>query len=54
MKNLFLILLAGILTGCVATHATLPSLEGKPRIKINQQEPRSATPAQNTNDTKGE
>jgi hypothetical protein len=54
MKKFVALLLAASLAGCAANSAILPSLEGKPRVKINQQEPRSQAPSQNTNDPKGE
>lgn len=37
MKQVFLILLIAILTGCAYNKGALPSTQGKPRIKLNQQ-----------------
>ncbi len=37
MKRAFVALLVAALPGCVASKAVLPSLQGKPRIQINQQ-----------------
>ena len=38
------------LTGCATNKAVVPSLEGKPRVKINQQVPASTAQAPvNTN-----
>lgn len=38
MKKAFAILLITTLAGCASNQAILPSLEGKPRIKINTQQ----------------
>jgi hypothetical protein len=54
MKKFVVLLLAISIAGCAANNAILPSLEGKQRVKINQQEPRPQAPNQNTNDPKGE
>jgi hypothetical protein len=52
MKQAFVVLLVAALAGCATNKAVLPSLEGKPRIKINavaptvaQAVPVAATPA---------
>jgi len=54
MKQAFLMLLIAALAGCATNKAVLPSLEGKPRVKINQQAPAPAAPAPVNNDTQGE
>jgi hypothetical protein len=54
MKKLLPILLAFALTGCATNHAIVPSLEGKPRVKINKPVPKLPAPAPSTNETKGE
>ena len=36
MRQNFLIFFIATLTGCAADRAILPSLEGKPRVKINR------------------
>lgn len=54
MRKFVVLLLAVSIAGCAANNAVLPSLEGKPRIKINQQEPHPQAPNQNTNGLKGE
>lgn len=53
MKQAFVVLLVVALAGCATNKAVLPSLEGKPRVKINQQAPVPAAPAPVTNETKG-
>jgi hypothetical protein len=57
MKQAFVVLLVAALAGCATNKAVLPSLEGKPRVKINaavptapQVEPVAATPAAGTFD----
>lgn len=52
MKQAFVVLLVAALAGCATNKAVLPSLEGKPRVKINaaapvvaQAAPVAATPA---------
>lgn len=42
MKKLFAILLFAALAGCASNGAVLPSLEGKPRVKINTVTPADA------------
>lgn len=54
MKKLLPIMLALALTGCATNHAIVPSLEGKPRVKINKQVPQQTAPVTTTNETKGE
>lgn len=54
MKQAFVVLLVAALAGCATDKAVLPSLEGKPRIKINQHAPAPAAPAPVTNKTEGE
>jgi uncharacterized protein YceK len=54
MKKAFIVLLVIALSGCATNKAVLPSLKGKPRVKINQQAPVPATPAPVINKTKGE
>lgn len=54
MKQAFLILLIAALAGCATNKAVVPSLEGKPRVKINQQVPASTAPAPVNNNTQGE
>jgi PBP1b-binding outer membrane lipoprotein LpoB len=50
MNHTFLILLIVALAGCANNKAVVPSLEGKPRVKINQQVPASTAQAPvNTN-----
>lgn len=39
MKKYFVVLLLAFLAGCASNNAVLPSLEGKPRIKINAAPP---------------
>lgn len=55
MKQAFAVLLVAALAGCATSNAVLPSLEGKPRVKINatvpavaQAAPVAATPAAGT------
>ncbi len=57
MKKIFVVLLVAALAGCATNKAVLPSLEGKPRVKINatapvvaQAAPVAATPAAGTFD----
>nr|BCT99796.1 type IV secretion system protein VirB7 [uncultured bacterium] len=57
MKQAFVVLLVVALAGCATNKAVLPSLEGKPRVKINatapvvaQAAPVAATPAAGTFD----
>lgn len=44
MKQAFAVLLIAALAGCATNKAVLPSLEGKPRVKINTT-PAGVTPA---------
>lgn len=44
MKQAFAVLLIAALAGCATNKAVLPSLEGKPRVKINATAP-AITPA---------
>lgn len=39
MKKAFVVLLVAALAGCATNKAVLPSLEGKPRVKINAAAP---------------
>lgn len=39
MKKAFVVLLVASLAGCATNQAVLPSLEGKPRVKINKTVP---------------
>lgn len=39
MKKAFVVLLVASLAGCATNKAVLPSLEGKPRVKINAAAP---------------
>ena len=39
MKKIFVVLLVAALAGCATNKAVLPSLEGKPRVKINAAAP---------------
>lgn len=39
MKKFFAVLLLAVFAGCASDGAVLPSLEGKPRIKINTTPP---------------
>lgn len=39
MKKVFAVFLLAVLAGCASNSAVLPSLEGKPRIKINTAPP---------------
>jgi hypothetical protein len=39
MKKTFVVLLVAALAGCATNKAVLPSLEGKPRVKINASAP---------------
>jgi hypothetical protein len=52
MKQAFAVLLVAALAGCATSNAVLPSLEGKPRVKINATAPAvaqvAATPAAGT------
>lgn len=57
MKKAFVVLLVASLAGCATNKAVLPSLEGKPRVKINAAapvvapaSPVAATPAAGTFD----
>lgn len=58
MKRAFvLLLLAAALAGCASTRPpVVPSLEGKPRVPINKQQPTPITPAaaSTVNQTQGE
>ena len=44
MTKTVLTLLIILVAGCATTKAIVPALEGKPRIKINQQVPISTVP----------
>lgn len=54
MKQAIVVLLVAALAGCAANKAVVPSLEGKPRVKINKQAPVPAAPAPVINKTEGE
>lgn len=45
MKKAFTVLLVAALSGCATSNAVLPSLEGKPRVKINATAPTDAQAA---------
>lgn len=47
MKRVFVMMLVVALAGCATNKAVLPSLEGKPRVKINHQEPIPVSTTQN-------
>lgn len=51
MKKTLAVLLVTALAGCATSNAVLPSLEGKPRVKINQTIPET-TAAQQPAQTK--
>lgn len=53
MKQAFVLLLVIAFVGCATNKAVLPSLQGKPRVKVNQQAPVPAAPAPVTNETGG-
>lgn len=52
MKPVFLMLLVAALAGCATNKAVVPSLEGKPRVKINASVPAAATTTAGTFDFK--